>query len=222
VLALEERLGPILWQLPPQLVFDPKRLASFFAILPRTTNEAARLARAHDHRLKHGTYLDVAGDRPIRYALEIRHPSYEDPAFLRLLRDHDIALCIADTAGKYPRLEAVTSSFVYVRLHGEKELYVSGYGRASLDCWAQRIVGWRDRGRDVYVYFDNDVKVRAPFDALNLSARLGHGEPAAFPTKALRAAEQVRGIELPLDTWDRWKIGKRRSRGSRPGASRAQ
>ncbi|MDP8998648.1 MAG: DUF72 domain-containing protein [Myxococcota bacterium] len=210
VLALEEKLGPILWQLPPQLAFDPERLTSFFSILPRTTSAAVRLAHAYDARLKHGAYLDTARDRPLRYALEIRHPSYEDPAFLRLLRKHDIALCIADTAGKYPLLEVVTSSLVYVRLHGEKELYVSGYRRASLDRWAERIVQWRDAGHDVYVYFDNDVKVRAPFDALNLAARLGHGEPSAFPTKALRAVERVRGIEPVLNTWDRWKFPKGR------------
>ena len=115
----------------------------------------------------------------------------------------------ARPAGKYPLLEAVTSSLVYVRLHGEKELYVSGYGRVSLDRWAERISRWRDAGRDVYVYFDNDVNVRAPFDALNLAARLGHGARVAFPTKALRAVEDVRGIELALTNWDRWNIGKR-------------
>lgn len=97
-----------------------------------------------------------------------------------------------------------------MRLHGETELYVSGYRRASLDRWAARIGAWRDAGRDVYVYFDNDVKVRAPYDALNLAARLGHGRPVAFPRDALRAVEEVRGIEVPLTTWDRWKLDRTR------------
>jgi uncharacterized protein YecE (DUF72 family) len=210
VLALEDKLGPILWQLPPQLSFDADRLATFFDLLPRTGGAAAKLASGHDARIKHGAYLEIERDRPLRYALEVRHPSFDDPAFLRVLRDHDIALCIADTAGKFPYLEAVTSSLVYVRLHGEKQLYVSGYGRASLDRWAERITGWRDAGRDVYVYFDNDVKVRAPYDAINLASRLGQCPPATFPRAAHRAAEAERGVEDPLSNWDRWRFEKPR------------
>jgi uncharacterized protein YecE (DUF72 family) len=190
VLALEDKLGPILWQLPPQLAFREERLAAFFALLPRTTAEAAELARGHDHRLQHGAYLDVRVDRPIRYAIEVRHETFDDPAFVRLLRRANVALCVADTAGKWPCLEDVTSDFVYVRLHGDKELYVSGYGKAALDRWAMRVERWRTggapadaaladdrrgprarRARDVFVYFDNDVKVHAPFDALALRDR---------------------------------------------------
>jgi uncharacterized protein YecE (DUF72 family) len=205
VLGLEEKLGPILWQLPPQLPFDAERLDAFFAMLPRTTAAAAELARRHDHRVRHGAYLDVHVDRPLRYALEIRHETFGDPAFVRLLRRADVALCVADTAGKWPYLEAVTSSLVYVRLHGDKRLYVSGYGRAALDAWAARVAAWRDGGRDVFVYFDNDVKVRAPFDAMNLAARLGQGSPVTFPLAARRAAEARRGVEVPRATWDRWR-----------------
>jgi uncharacterized protein YecE (DUF72 family) len=224
VLALEEKLGPILWQLPPQLPFDPRRLAAFFAILPRTTAAAAELAARHDARIKHGAYLKVRRDRPIRYTVEVRHPSYADPAFVETLRVHDIALCIADTAGRWPYLEDVTSDFVYVRLHGDKHLYVSGYGRASLDRWAARIGAWIRGGqppdaslaapefppaaraaRDVFVYFDNDVKVRAPYDALNLAARLGHGGLVRFPRKAQSAVTATRGVEEPLASWSRWR-----------------
>src|SRR5262245_59160296 len=157
VLALEDKLGPILWQLPPQLAFDAERLEAFFALLPRTTAAAAELARRHDRRLRHGAYLDVRVDRPIRYAIEVRHPTFEDPAFLRVLRRAGIALCIADSAGKWPCLEGVTADFVYVRLHGSKRLYVSGYGRAALDEWAARIAAWQADERDAFVYFDNDV-----------------------------------------------------------------
>lgn len=225
VLALEDKLGPILWQLPPQVPFDKQRLEDFFGILPRTTAAAAEIAREHDARLKHGAYLDVKADRRIRYALEVRHETYDDPAFVKLLRKHDVALVVADTAGKYPYLEDVTSDFVYARLHGEKKLYVSGYDRGALDRWAARVAAWRDGGqspeavlaapdapprprksRDVYVYFDNDVKVRAPYDAMNLAARLGHGREVPFPRKARRAAEAERGVEQPLSNWDRWKF----------------
>jgi uncharacterized protein YecE (DUF72 family) len=190
VLALEHKLGPLLWQLPPMLGFDPGRLAAFFDQLPRTTAEAARLAERHDRRLQHGAMTTTSVDRPLRHALEIRHGSYVTPTFVELLREHDVALVVADTAGKWPFLEDVTSSFVYVRLHGSQELYVSGYDDQGLDWWAARVRAWasggsspdahtvglpaapRHDGRDVYVYFDNDVKVRAPFDAMALAARL--------------------------------------------------
>jgi len=207
VLALEEKLGPILWQLPPQLSFGVERLEEFFALLPRTTFEAAALARRHDARLRHGAHLEARANRPLRHALEVRHPTFDCTAFLRLLRRHDVALCVADSAGRWPYLEAVTSDFVYVRLHGNKRLYVSGYDRAALDAWAARIAGWRTRGRDVYVYFDNDVKVRAPFDALNLAARFGKGAPVRFPLAARRAVEAARGVErVRAGSDDRWRF----------------
>jgi uncharacterized protein YecE (DUF72 family) len=207
VLALEEKLGPILWQLPPQLAFDADRLTAFFALLPRTTRAAAALGRGHDARLRHGVHLDVRADRPLRHALEVRHASFHDRALVPLLRRADVALVVADTAGKWPALDAVTSDHVYVRLHGDKRLYVSGYGRAALDAWAARVGAWRDGGRDVFVYFDNDVKVRAPFDAMNLAARLGQGRAVRFPLAARRAVEAKRGVEQPRRTWDRWRYG---------------
>jgi uncharacterized protein YecE (DUF72 family) len=227
VLALEEKLGPILWQLPPQLRFDVARLEEFFALLPRTTAEAAALARRHDGRLRHGDHVHVRVDRPLRHALEVRHPSFDDPAFLRLLERAGIALCVADSAGRWPYLEAVTADFVYVRLHGNKRLYVGGYDAAALDAWAARIAAWRAARRDVYVYFDNDVKVRAPFDALNLAARLGKGERVRFPLAARRAVEAARGVEIPRTTGDdRWRFTARarpRSRrGPRSGSPRSR
>jgi uncharacterized protein YecE (DUF72 family) len=190
VLALEHKLGPLLWQLPPMLGFDPDRLAAFFGRLPRTVGEAARVAEHHDARLRHGAVTTTSADRPLRHAVEVRHRSYETPEFVQLLRQHDVALVVADTAGKWPFLEDVTSDFVYVRLHGSQELYVSGYDDDALDWWAARVRAWASggsstdartigppaepepAGRDVYVYFDNDVKVRAPFDAMALAARL--------------------------------------------------
>jgi len=104
--------------------------------------------------------------------MEVRHTSFEDQAFVDLLREHDIALVVADTAGKYPRLQEVTSDLIYVRLHGDTELYVSGYDEQALDRWAARIRNWSQRA-DVFVYFDNDAKVRAPVDAMALADRLG-------------------------------------------------
>ncbi|MEE6296304.1 DUF72 domain-containing protein [Georgenia wangjunii] len=172
VLALEDKLGPVLWQLPPVLGFDPERLAAFFRLLPRSTGAAARLAQGHDERVEGRAWTSVEVDRPLRHALEVRHESYRDPAFLDLLRAHDIGFVVADTAGRWPLLRERTSDVVYVRLHGAEELYVSGYSGAALDAWAADVRGWHAGGADVYVYFDNDAKVHAPFDALALTERL--------------------------------------------------
>ena len=140
VLALEEKLGPILWQLPPQLGFDAARLEEFFALLPRTTAAAAELARGHDARLRHGAHVDVREDRPLRHALEVRHPTFDDPALRPASSAAPASRSASRTApGRWPYLEAVTADFVYVRLHGDKRLYVSGYDRAALDAWAARI-----------------------------------------------------------------------------------
>lgn len=172
VLALAGKLGPILWQLPPSLPYDPARLEAFFALLPRSTGEAAWLARHHEERLSGRALTTPDADRPLRHALEVRHDSYRAPAFLDLLRAHEVAVVVADTAGKWPLLRELTADFGYVRLHGDVELYTSGYTGAALDSWAATITGWCATGRDVYVYFDNDVKVRAPFDAMALADRL--------------------------------------------------
>jgi uncharacterized protein YecE (DUF72 family) len=174
VLALGPKLGPVLWQLPPNLGFDAGRIADFLALLPRTTAAAAALASGHDERMEGRAFTTTDEDRPLRHAMEVRHPSYETPAFTDLLRRHDVAVVTADTAGKWPMfLEPTTDHLAYVRLHGAEELYASGYDDAGLDRWAGLVAGWRDAGRDVVVYFDNDVKVRAPVDAQALAARLG-------------------------------------------------
>jgi uncharacterized protein YecE (DUF72 family) len=177
LLALREKLGPILWQLPPNLGFDPSRLTEFFTMLPRTTFAAARLARRHEERLADRALTRADADRPLRYALEVRHGSYRTPEFVELLREHDIALVVADTAGRWPLFYDVTSEIVYVRLHGDQELYVSGYSDEALATWAERIRGWTAAGHDVFAYFDNDVKVRAPYDAIQLLHRLGGSQP---------------------------------------------
>lgn len=173
VLALRDKLGPFLWQLPPNLGFDPDRLGAFFAQLPRSTYELAELARRHDERMTGRTALIADADRPLRHALEVRHPSFCTTAFTDLLREHHIATVVADTAGRWPFLTAVTADLVYVRLHGDVELYTSGYSDEALDRWAARVRGWAGHGLDVQAHFDNDVKVRAPFDAMALARRVG-------------------------------------------------
>ena len=173
VLALGDKLGPVLWQLPPSLGFRPDRIAAFLAALPRSSGEAAYLARSHDDRLTGRSWTGTEADRPLRHAMEIRHDSFRDPRFTALLREHDVALVLADTAGRWPMLDEVTAGFGYLRLHGAQELYASGYDEPALRAWAARIGDWHRQGRDVFVYFDNDVKVRAPYDAMALIAMLG-------------------------------------------------
>ena len=170
-LALGKKLGPFLWQLPPTLDFDAQRLERFFDLLPRTTGAAARLAAHHDARVEGRSWLTTDAERPIRHALEVRHDSYLDASFLPVLQEHDVGMVVADTAGKWPQIREVTSDFAYIRLHGATELYASGYTDRALDDWAELVRGWAVSGKDVFVYFDNDMKVRAPFDAIALSDR---------------------------------------------------
>ncbi|MEH3033087.1 MAG: DUF72 domain-containing protein [Aeromicrobium erythreum] len=167
-LALGPGLGPLLWQLPPTLGFDAPRLADFLDQLPRTTAAAARLGAEHDERLEGRSFLEAGPDRPVRHAVEVRHESFRDPAFLELLRSRGVAVVVADTAGRWPLLREVTADFAHVRLHGDTELYASGYSDEALDAWAATIRSWGEAGTDVFVYFDNDMKVRAPFDAMRL------------------------------------------------------
>jgi uncharacterized protein YecE (DUF72 family) len=204
VLRLNEKLGPLLWQLPPSLPYDPRTLEAFFRLLPRSTKAAAALAKNHDSHTRLGTWLKTDRDRPLRHVLEVRHPSFETPDFVRQLREHDIGLVVADTAGKWPAFTQVTSDLVYVRLHGAERLYVSGYTPAALRSWTRKINAWKRR-YDVFVYFDNDVKTRAPYDAMNLACRLGIGPaPSAGPDEASIAEE-------PRNGWP-WRPTKARVR----------
>ncbi len=190
ILRLGAKMSPILWQLPPTLRFDAALLDAFLGSLPRDSEAALARARQRDTALMQGrSALGIDRQRPIRHALEVRHDSFCDPACMRLLRRHNVAVVVADTAGKFPYLEDISADFVYVRLHGDAQLYASGYSDTALDRWAARIAAWADGAephdaarvgararkramRDVYCYFDNDMKVHAPFDARGLMQRL--------------------------------------------------
>jgi uncharacterized protein YecE (DUF72 family) len=215
-LRLGEKLGPILWQLPPSFSYDRERVESFLRLLPRTSPGAGRLAREHDAHVRHGTWLKAGRDRPLRHALEIRHDSFATPDFIALLRDYGVALVVADTSGKWPALEDVTSDFVYVRLHGASRLYVSGYTAPAIRAWSAKVEAWAEgrspagpkrlappvRGgvgtRDVFVYFDNDVKTRAPYDAMSLAHRLGVGEYGGAGPREADVAEEPRVVWPPI------------------------
>lgn len=202
LLRLGPKLGPILWQFPPNMTFDPALFENFLSQLPHDQNAAIALAKQHDGHIKGQAWLQSDGHQPIRHALEIRHESFRSPAFIDMLRRHKVALVCADTV-KWPLLMDITADFIYCRLHGSEQLYVSGYEDEALDIWAERIRAWangrdpdnamrvlapvpaRSKGRDVYLYFDNtDKKLRAPVDADHLVERLADLMPHSSPKAA--------------------------------------
>jgi uncharacterized protein YecE (DUF72 family) len=173
VLNLDQTLGPILWQLPATFAFDEQVVRDFFALLPRTTTEAAQLATRHDDKVSGDKlWSGEVAERPLRYALEPRHMSFATDEALAALTECAVALVVADSAGKWPRFEQAVGPLVYARLHGDTELYASGYTDKALDEWAERLRAWTADGRDAFVYFDNDMKGYAPHDARKLIARL--------------------------------------------------
>lgn len=204
---LKHKLGPILWQFPPNFKFDETLLRNFFSLLPYDSDTAKKCARQCDPKMQRSSYLDIPSQQPLRHAMEIRNQSFLTADFVSLLREFNIALVVADTAGKWPYVEDLTSDFVYMRLHGDEELYTSGYSEAALARWCQRIEAWSQGGqpadaqlivkdpverdktlsrkqkkpakRDVYCYFDNDSKVRAPYDARRLLEMLNLADPLA-------------------------------------------
>ena len=233
IFNLREKTGPFLWQFPPQFRYDEERFEDFFDMLPRDFESALRLARRRDGRMTGRCRLGIDCNRRLRHAVEIRHESFANETFVAQLRRHRIALVVADTAGKWPYYEDITADFMYLRLHGDAELYVSGYTDEALERWAARIRAWaegsepedaklistkpapRRRSRDIYCYFDNDVKVRAPIDAQNLMRKLGlpvpvpaaveAESPGSFDPEALDTLPYA----LPRQD-DRWKFTPRR------------
>lgn len=189
IFQLRDKLGPILWQFAPSFKFDAEKFEAFLKLLPHDGKSAKACAKGCAPRMEKPGYLDIPAKARLRHAVEIRHESFAVPEFIMLLRKYKVALVTADTAGKWPYLEELTSDFVYLRLHGEKELYASGYTPAAIKRWGDRIDLWRQgsqpkdahrvvdksprarKSRDVYCYFDNDIKVRAPYDARKLLTR---------------------------------------------------
>lgn len=189
LLRLGRKLGPILWQFPPQFSFNAGRIDHFLSLLPHTHKQAAAYARQRDEWMASRSWLEVEEDLPLRHAVEIRHKSFAVPEYISLLRKYGIALVVADSV-KWPVMMDVTADFVYCRLHGSDKIYPDGYTADAIDTWAQRMIAW-SRGeevidgerihpepgpqqpfRDVFVYFDDDNKVRAPFDAQSMSKRI--------------------------------------------------
>jgi uncharacterized protein YecE (DUF72 family) len=140
---LGPKLGPVLFQLPPQFKADRQRLAAFLKMLAKRR----------------------------KYAFEFRDPSWYQPPILKLLAEHDIALCLSDHRDA-PAPWEVTAGHVYLRGHGPTGEYKERYRKQTLNRWTAAIRSWRRRRRSVYCYFDNDQKSAAPLDAQQLTELL--------------------------------------------------
>lgn len=176
ILELGHKTGPFLWQLPATYSYDRDRLEAFLRLLPIDSSSGAQLASRHDPDILPTATISAAAPVRFRHALEPRHPSYFSEDCYALLQRHGVALVIADTGGKFPVVHELTAPFVYVRLHGSEALYASRYTDQELDYWADHLTTWsaapEGSARDLYVYFDNDARGHAPFDALRLAERM--------------------------------------------------
>ena len=209
LLGLKDKLGPILWQFPPNLAFDPARFEPFMAALPHDTVNAAKLAEGHSDWMKDRALTTTDQCRPMRHAIEVRHASFKVPEFVELARRYRIAIVVGDTAGRWPLIEDVTADFVYLRMHADETVYPNGYTKPALQTWAKKYLAWStgvapsgtslltpavDDGkpREVYAYFDNDTKETAPFDAMSMMSCLGIAQAPEsaieVPVSAVRSA----------------------------------
>jgi uncharacterized protein YecE (DUF72 family) len=187
VLHLKNKLGPILWQFPPSFKFDAELFESFLQLLPQTAKEATVAVQKYREDFENPTKQS----QRLRHCVEIRNKTFMEPEFIELLRAFNVAFVVADSAGRFPYAEDMTSDFVYMRLHGDTELYKSGYTDEALDRWFERMQIWSRGGhpkdakliaespqppstkeRDVFCYFDNTDKLWAPYDARKILARL--------------------------------------------------
>lgn len=189
ILALGEKLGCILWQFPPTMPFLPERFEPFFAALPHDMETAARMGAGHSDWLNGRTFLEPKGNHRLRHAVEGRHESFKDPAFVEMARKYGIGIVVGDTAGRWPLIEDLTTDFLYLRLHGDEIKYPDGYTREGLEYWGARFRQWSagtqpaDAAlvipgeapaipRTIFAYFDNDVKETAPLNALSMITHL--------------------------------------------------
>jgi uncharacterized protein YecE (DUF72 family) len=191
--CLKDKLGPILWQFPPNVMLKDDRFEKFLKLLPHDSKSASRLAKKHSPRFKDRVHTRVHGDFPIRHAFEFRHPSFKNPKFIELLRKHGVAVVFAHSGMKSPYMEDLTADFVYARMHGQDSQFKKGYPDKFIGEWAERVLLWT-RGRqprdaelvseqspklakrDAFVFFDTEAKVHAPEEAMALVRKLGLGQ----------------------------------------------
>lgn len=187
--CLKEKLGPILWQFPPNVTLKDDRFEKFLRYLPYDSEEAEKVARDHSSRIEGNAQTEAGGKYPIRHAFEFRHASFKNADFLATMREFGAAVVVADSAGKAPYIEDVTADFVYARMHGQDERFAKGYTDDAIEAFASRVRAWASgkdpkgaelllpappsKPRDVFVYFSTDEKEYSPFDALKMIKALG-------------------------------------------------
>jgi uncharacterized protein YecE (DUF72 family) len=169
-LALGDRLGPFVWQLPPNLAYDAPSFAAFLDLLPKDVESYLAVAGTADGA-RQEPHLDASGVTRIRHAIEPRHASFNTPEVNALLARHNIARVIADTADSPSR--DLTADFAYCRLQGPARPDAAGYGEADIADWAATMDDWRKAGRDVFAYFVHEDKLHAPANAIALRRSLG-------------------------------------------------
>ena len=225
ILRLGRTLGPILWQLPPQLPFDRARAEAFLAALPGDVREAERWARRHDARTTGRAALTAPDGRDLalRHAFEVRHPSWLSDEALETLARYDAALVAADTAGLHPfSLRRTSRALAYVRLHGARRLYEGAYTGDELAEWAARAREWAAEGAAVFVYFDNDRDAQAARDALRLQGLLrGATKPDEPETPEPDPADRPLAPRAAPEHFG-FRRGPARAQGVGPAASRAR
>ena len=190
IFCLKEKLGPILWQFPPNVVLKDDRFEKFLELLPYDSKDASQLAKKHTDKMEGRAQVEADGALLIRHAFEFRHPSFMNPDFIDLLRGYGVAVVFAHSGLKSPYMEDLTADFVYARMHGQEDKFKKGYPRSEIDAWANRVENWTQGkqpgdaqcvsptapeavARDAFIYFDTEEKKYAPTDALNLAKRLG-------------------------------------------------
>lgn len=189
VLHLKEKLGAILWQFPPFLSLKDDRFELFLEELPKTVFAAREFVEKHREAKKVRYDINVTEDAPLHHAFEMRHASFADKGFVELLRAHNVALVTGDSSDKWPYMEDQTADFRYLRLHGNEEFYPEGYAKKDVVAWSKRVQTWCHGNeptdakcvvlgagvtapKRIYLYFDNDHKIAAPFNALELTHAL--------------------------------------------------
>ena len=155
IAELHDKLGPIVWQFMPSKPFDPGDFEAFLALLPQ----------------------QVEG-RNLRHVLDVRHPSFATPAFLALARRYGCVPVCTDS-DKFPAIADAQADFAYLRLMRSQADVPTGYPPEAIAQWAQGVRAWTggERPRDVFVYFINGAKERAPAGAMALMAQLGLQAP---------------------------------------------
>lgn len=149
LVALQDRLGPILWILDTRRAFDPEDMAAFLALLP-----------------------EELGGLRLRHAIEPRHDSFRDERFYQLCRERDVAVVFGDD-DEFPLIDADTASFRYARLQKMRPEIETGYDAEALERFAKLARKWSRAGKQCYIYMINGSKERAPAAALALQHHLG-------------------------------------------------